>query len=168
MRIKLLLIFALSTGFLFVSVACADSTGVIKEPGISSFESKGICTAALKKSAQGGYLQLFIYLHNSNPVHVADDITAIAWVNSNLLAYSVSPIYGKPGVFVVACDKKPRVSRLVAPESIDSAYPDGADYFEIQSVSKNQIRYYYDADVDKMDLERLRSDKHLHMVKIHR
>lgn len=160
MKLILLLLGCLS----FMSAACADG-GVIKGPGTFSFESGDNCAAILKKSEKGGFLKLLLDSDHKHAMQVADDVTAIVWISPKLLAYSTSPIYGKPGIFVVACSDS-SVSKLVAPKTIDSSYPDGADYFEIQSADENQIKYYYGPDVDKIDFAQFRTDKNLRVVNV--
>jgi hypothetical protein len=73
------------------------------------------------------------------------------------LVYSVSPIYGSPGIFLVTCTSDPKISTLVTPEHKDSAYPQGSDYFELQSTNGNEVRYRYGDDVDRIDFKRWRS-----------
>jgi hypothetical protein len=73
------------------------------------------------------------------------------------MVYSASPIYGKPGIFLATCAAAPVVKMIVAPVNADAAYPQGADYFEIRSVSNGRVQYLYGADVDTTDFTKLRS-----------
>jgi hypothetical protein len=135
----------------FLTSAFADPGGAISEPGIFVSKPGEVCTAALKTSPQGGFKQLFIGRDRNHLTHVADDVTAIIWATPKSLVYSASPIYGKPGVFLVTCTSQPTISTLVAPEHKDRAYPQGSDYFEVQSINGHEVRYRYGADVDQID-----------------
>jgi hypothetical protein len=120
------------------------------------------CTAALNVSAQGGFLQLSVKNIPGKLIHTADDITGLLWIDDNTLVYSSSPIYGKPGIFEVKCDSKSLGSRiLVDPKNINSAYPDGADYFELKEVKGQSLQFYYGTDVDSIDFNIFRSEKYL-------
>jgi hypothetical protein len=151
-------------GHLFSPYLYADSTRAIRQPGIFVSTPRGSCTAKLTTSSQGGFLQLYIGPDQHRLVHVADDVTGIAWTTSDFLVYSVSPVYGRPGIFLVACREKPHITKLVSPKHIDNAYPQGSDYFELYSVIGNQVQYYYGDDVDKMDVALLHSDRNIREV----
>lgn len=151
---------------LFASGAIASTVSAIKRPGAFPSVPDGRCTATLKKSAQGGFMQLFIGSDSNTPLSLADDVTAIAWANSTTLVYSVSPVYGKPGVFLTTCVTAPQAKKLVSPTHFDKAYPDGADYFELYSLRGGRALYYYGGDVDTIDLARLHGKKNLRTVEI--
>jgi hypothetical protein len=157
---------AATLGCIPASVAYSDSGQAIREPGIFSYAPNEMCTAAVERSPQGGFLQLSVGSHRDHLIHVADDVTAILWSSPRSLVYSVGPIYGKPGVFLVTCASKPRISKLVGAQHKDKAYPDGADYFEVQSISGREIHYLYGADVDTIDFTHWRSDGNLRTVQM--
>lgn len=46
---------------------------------------------------------------------------------------------------------------LVASKTFNPAYPKGADFFELKSVTGQRITYYYGHDVDEFDFKLLRS-----------
>jgi len=158
--------FRIVTGlvFSFAVIACSMATTVLKKQG--SYPSSGkICTAVLKASPHGGFLQLFIQTGTGKPVHMADDVTGFLWVDENSLVFSTSPIYGKPGVFEVACDhERPSLKMLVGPKNINPAYPDGADYFELKEIKGRSLRFFYGADVDSIDFNEFRTEKYLRSV----
>jgi hypothetical protein len=141
------------------------SADVIKQAGIYAF-SDSKCKVVLKLSTMGGFLQLYVQRSNARIVHVADDITGLTWVTPNSLVFSAGPIYGSPGVFHVTCDKKLTVTRIVNPENIDTAYPNGADYFELHSAIADEVKYYYGADVDKVNFESFRSEQNVRTVNL--
>lgn len=55
---------------------------------------------------------------------------------------------------------------VVSPENIDAAYPKGADFFELRSVTNNKIEYYYGADVDNIEFEHFRSKGNLREARL--
>jgi hypothetical protein len=59
---------------LFVATACSMTTTALKEEGVYPSPKK-ICTTVLKRSPQGGFLQLFIQTRTDKRVHMADDVT---------------------------------------------------------------------------------------------
>lgn len=113
----------------------------------------------LAASEMGGWLGLFLKRKTRTPNQaIAKDVTGIAWLSDNLLVYSVSPIYGSPGIFVLDCQSA-SVKTLVAPENINPVYPQGADYFELSKVllDRRKVLYYYAPDVDQVDFENFRN-----------
>jgi len=145
----------------FAVIACSSATTALKERG--SYPSPGdMCTAVLKVSPQGGFLQLSIQSNTGKLVHMADDITGFLWIDEKSLVFSSSPIYGKPGIFEVICDRdQPTLKMLVAPKNVSSAYPDGADYFELKETKGRHVQFYYGADVDSIDFNEFRTEKYL-------
>jgi hypothetical protein len=143
-----------------------ETNNVIKQPGkIPS--PNGQCSASINISEMGGFRILSIFSKTDGYQIAIDDITGIAWVNDNNLVYTVSPIYGKPGVFIYDCIRK-KTKQLVNPKTINAAYPNGADYFELQDVNKQgKIFYYYAADVDSADFIIFRTKKFLRSVNLH-
>lgn len=111
------------------------------------------CSMSLTSSASGGAIELKL-----GDESVAQDVSGVAWVDGHTLAYTVSPIYGMPGLYVVNCRSR-EIQTLVGPRTINSAYPDGADYFELMGVSEDgsTLYLYYAADVEAVDFETFRS-----------
>lgn len=106
----------------------------------------------------GGFRQLLLERGGVPHVHIADDVTGIAWLSNSVLVYTVSPVYGVPGVYVVDCGgPTAKPVRLVAPMTYNPAYPKGADFFELKSVVGRRITYYYGRDVDAIDFTLLRT-----------
>lgn len=96
---------------------------------------------------------------------MADDVTGLLWVDEKSLLFSSSPIYGKPGIFEVMCGREqPALKMLVGPKNIRPAYPDGADYFELKEARGRHVRFYYGADVDRIDFNDFRSEEYLRTV----
>ncbi len=159
-------IFLITFSCLALSFAYASPVRVIKRPGVFYSVPKNFCTAALKISSQGGFLQLSIGRDKDNLAHIADDITGIAWATSSTLIYSVSPVYGNPGVFLVTCTDDHKITTLVSAKHLDSAYPKGSEYFEIRSISGDRVEYYYGDDVDKIDFKKLRYERNIRVVRV--
>jgi hypothetical protein len=152
--------------FFFMSCAYSDSAGAIRQPGVVVSTPNGACTASLKTSSQGGFLQLYIGHDQDHLAHVADDVTGIAWATSTSLVFSVSPVYGSPGIFLVTCSDNLNIKMLVGPNNIDKAYPQGADYFELRSIIGHEIQFYYGDDVDKINFSQWRSSKNMRIVRL--
>ena len=151
-----------SIGVVFLMFhAHADSLKAIREPGFYFATPKKSCGASLKNSLQGGFLQLFLGKDQGHLAHIADDVTAITWVTPHTLVYSVSPVYGSPGIYLVKCYRGRMPTLLVGAEHRDKAYPQGSDYFELSSIVKSTLNYYYAGNVDTIDFLQLRADKNL-------
>jgi hypothetical protein len=98
---------------------------------------------------------------------VVGDVTAIAWMTDYLLAYSVSPIYGKPGIFKY--DYRSGKSEVVVkPTSYDTGYPEGADFFQLHSVDRihKVLIFYYGKHVDSIDFNKFWTLEHLFKVNL--
>lgn len=91
------------------------------------------------------------------------DVTGVAFAGDAKVVYTVSPVYGKPGVFLFDCASR-RLVTLVRPRFFNHAYPDGTDYFELSKASGNDIYFYYAPDVDSADFAALRTEAHLYRV----
>lgn len=135
-----------------------DTAGEYTSPG-------GACHVTLEVAGMGGFLVLTSGEGRSEGMKVKD-VTGIAWVNAHLLVYTVSPIYGVPGVYIYDCGSK-KTKRIVAPKTLNKAYPDGADFFQLEGiVSGRRARayFYYAADVDKIDFANFRTPPFLFQV----
>src|SRR4051812_13968573 len=84
--------------------------------------------ATLSVSPFGGYKVL--QLPNSVQIQ---DVSGVLWINDSMLVYSVSPIYGLPGIFTYDCTQQ-KIARIVAPRRVGTKNPSGSDYFELKSV----------------------------------
>lgn len=107
-----------------------------------------------------------LILHVPNWKVRVDDVTGVAFFGSANLVYSVSPVYGSPGVFRFNC-KSGVISAIVRPRTFSQAYPKGADYFELKRIREadNLIYFYYVPDVDGPGMERvLEGTEHLFEV----
>ena len=121
-----------------------------------------MCTAILKVSSQGGFLQLSVQTSMGKLVHMADDVTGFLWADEKSLVFSSSPIYGKSGIFEVTCNREqPTLKMLVGPKNINSAYPDGSDYFELKEIRGRNLQFFYGVDVDSIDFNEFRTGKYL-------
>ncbi len=83
---------------------------------------------------------------------LAPDIVNVAVITPSIIAYSGSPVYGVPGIFLFDFGKK-KVKCIVPATNLNSAYPDGTDYFEIDRIDldTNEIFFWHVPDVDKAD-----------------
>jgi hypothetical protein len=150
----------------FAASAYSNSVDAIRQSGVFVSGPNGGCAASLKTSSQGGFLQLYVGRDQDHLAHVAEDVTGIAWASPTSLVFSVSPVYGSPGIFLVTCSDKPQVKMLVGPKNINKAYPQGSDYFELRSITGDQVQYYYGGDVDTISFSQWRSDKNVRRVRL--
>lgn len=141
------------------SVSAVPLRQVITQDGPYKSVAEG-CQIVLEISEMGGYLELTI---NPPSTHLFKDITAIAWVSPDVLLFTVSPIYGKPGVFLFNCVSK-QIRRIVGPKTTNKSYASGADYFELHGFSKTndqEFYFYYAPDVEAIDFSRFRTEEYL-------
>ena len=161
------LVLTLLMGQLSLAVASQfkDDTGtheVIKRAG-EFYSPNGRCLATLKVGKMGGMLVLSLGKDAGRQIK---DVTGMAWISDGILVYTTSPIYGIPGVYVYSCDSR-RSKRIVAPRTINNAYPDGADYFRLKRISQttpSTVYFYYVPDVDLPDVKNLESPAYLFQV----
>src|SRR3990172_2261085 len=140
---------------------------VIDEVPGTFLQQGGRCQANLEVAELGGYLILDIMrIPKGRHIEPVEDVSGIAWASKDMLIHTVSPIYGKPGLFTRSCSTG-QTRRIVAPKTVSKAYPDGADYFRLHSVSlkaPGKIRFYYAPAVDKVDFRHFPSDDFLFEV----
>jgi hypothetical protein len=110
-------------------------------------------------TAQGTYVRLFERSELKPVWAESTEVNSYVWTpDSRWLVYAVGPIYHAPGVF--ALDTRRRsIRRLVAPRTISSAYPHGADVFEVCSArqtaaGRSVAMYIRLPDVDGIDHSR--------------
>ncbi len=96
-----------------------------------------------------------------------EDVDAVMWINNSTLLFTVSPIYGCPGIFVYNYHNK-LLKQIMKPKIIDKYFPCGADYFELAGFdfSNRTILFYYSSYVDSIDFNSFRSEKNLFRVKL--
>lgn len=140
-----------------VAAACAATQWTVNSVGTHRSPT-GSCMARISISQMGGFRQLFLKRGGVPEIHLADDVTGIAWLSNSELVYTISPVYGVSGVYAVDCGSPmAKPIRLVAPMTYNPAYPKGADFFELKSVVGRLITYYYGRDVDTIDFTLLRT-----------
>ena len=94
------------------------------------------------------------------------DVNGIVWsAHAPTLFFTVSPIYGKPGIYMWSLPSK-RPKRIFGPSTRTKDYPDGADFFELVGISESGARllFLYDADVDRIDFHQFRNLDHLYSI----
>ena len=133
-------------------------TGQHRSPG-------GACEVRISVSAENGAHELFLVRPKS--ALVTEDLSGAMWRDANTLVYSVSPIYGRPGLFALDC-RTAHSRTIVAAVTKDKGYPDGADYFELVSVDqkKQEACFNYSPDVDSPDFEGFRTPEHIRCVRL--
>jgi len=136
------------------------SEEVVKRPG-NYKSADGLCSISLTTSDKGGFLRLGF---QGARARLVNDVTGVGYLTSNLVIYTVSPIYGRPGVYSYDC-RSHRSKRIVSPRTKNEAYPDGADFFELKSLGKRVIYFYFAPDVDSVDFATFRIDSFLYEVR---
>ncbi len=159
---------AILLGCLSFGTACATAPSIVKNLGTSNSPDGG-CRTDLSVSTMGGAKVLRLTIGNETTLEVKD-VTAIAWAEDSILAFSVSPVYGKPGIFTYDCHSRQK-QQLVAPKTINKGYPHGADYFDLSGVSgdkgKRVVEFYRVDDVDSKEFLKLHTKEHLERVPLH-
>jgi hypothetical protein len=117
--------------------------------------------AIIAVSSMGGFKTCQI-MNAQKKIHSINDITGLIWLNGTKTIYSVSPAYGKPGVFIYDC-KSMKEETIIPPQNLNHAYPNGADYFELEKYNskKEEIHYYYAYDIDSVDFKKFRIKKNI-------
>jgi hypothetical protein len=146
----------------FLNTTCiATSTlsgNIVVEIG-SYFSPDKSFQAEITIANLGGFHILEI-IKDGKVIHRIDDINAMVWIDDNKVLYSVSPIYGNPGIFIFDC-KEITESVLVSPVNLTFAYPNGTDYFELVEYSHltKAFFYYYASDVNSVDFSTFRKSE---------
>jgi hypothetical protein len=120
----------------------------------------GSCDIRVETSSLGGFPILSLPSKSGKRRRV-DDVNSYAFTVTGNLLYSVNPIYGNPGIYLFNCAST-KVRRLVSPKHIDTAYPRGADYFELVGLSGKRILFYYAPDIDSVDVNVVRNPNSLY------
>ena len=82
------------------SVKVVDNFGVYPSPD-------GKCEASLEINEMGGFLTLSVSSkYNQGTIYEVDDITGMAWISASELVFTVSPIYGRPGIYLLNCNSR--------------------------------------------------------------
>jgi hypothetical protein len=159
--------FVLKWTLILVGISSCVLAQNLKEAAINQIgrhKSPHRVNVAILELQEGDALRLVLDRRNHE---VVEDVTGIAWMTDNLLVYSVSPIYGKPGIFKY--DYRTRKSVVVVkPVSFDSAYPDGADFFQLQSIDsrRKHLFFYYGSHVDSIDFKVFQTPHYLFRVNL--
>jgi hypothetical protein len=123
------------------------------EPGVM-MAPNGSCEASIAQSPTGRFKVLVITrLRDRGRAQAveAKDVTGAVWIANDKLVYSIGPRHGTPGVFFFDCATGTG-KRLVGATTRNKAYPQGADYFELDDFSRGSyIWYYHVPDVTPMD-----------------
>lgn len=136
------------------------------KPGIYLSKNKD-CQFELSVSGMGGFLVLSAGPVNQEPKIKIDDVSGVVWLSENEIIYSVSPIYGRPGIYLLDC-RTGTIKVLVKPVTFNKFSPDGADYFELKGLSEGgrEILYFYSKDEEKTDFENFRNKNNLRRFRI--
>jgi hypothetical protein len=124
---------------------------------------------AILKSVEGGALKLFV---KTSPTKILDpgieDVNGIQWLpDGNTLIFTVSPIYGKPGIYTWNV-RDNIIKQILKPKNFDKFAPDGKDFFEMLSLSEDgkNLFFFYSPEVEKTDFWKFRSKENLYTINI--
>jgi len=150
-------------------IACSGES-LLSGPAIakrgSYISPGGGYEASLVINGMGGFLTLSIISKSDKRRSKAiDDVTGIVWISRNKLLYTVSPIYGIPGIFVFDC-KEMKMGRILGPKTFYKENPSGADFFELKKFSEGKVYFYYSPDVHSTDFDELRTKKYLYQINL--
>lgn len=140
--------------------ATAENKTVFTKP--TAFETNE-CVVSLTLQENGGYLTALVSRRQSEPdtrPQFLRDVTGVSILAGHSLIATTSPIYGMPGLYLLNC-REGTERLLVAPRTIDAAYPHGTDYFELVGRDQDKIFYFYARDVDSIDFSIFRNAKNL-------
>ena len=156
---------AKALGYVLIALTFAESSiaQLISRPG-QYRSADGKCLAEVTVSGMGGFKELALFSGKGVSRSIRD-VTGLAFIGESTLVYTVSPIYGKPGVFKYNCATR-KITVLARPVTIDKGFPHGADYFELHSVENKRICYYYSMDVDTTDFYTFRREENLRCMSI--
>ncbi len=147
------------SGESLLSGSAIDQSGSFVSP-------KGGYEASLRVNIDGGFLTLDIVSKSGGRRSKSiDDVTGIFWISENKLLYTVSPMYGIPGIFVFDC-KKMKTERVLDPKTFRKRRPYGADYFELKEFVEGKIYFYYSPDVELTDFYEFRTKKYLYQINL--
>lgn len=124
------------------------------------------CIVNIEVNGMGGSLDLTVEKTNKKILGPVIDAPAFGWISENDLIFSVSSVYGKPGLFKFSC-REEKLQKLVAAKTIIETYSDGADFFWLQRLDPKKllIYYYYHPDPDAVPPKQdLRNDKNLYVI----
>ena len=164
------------TGFVLLVLASHESNAIGQHNFIKAEDKPGIYLSKNKKfqfelsvSGMGGFLVLSAGPVNQESKIKVEDVSGVVWLSENEVIYSVSQIYGRPGIFQLDC-RTGAVKVLVKPVTFNKFSPDGADYFVLKglSESKREILYFYSKDIEKTDFENFRNESNLRRFRVDR
>jgi hypothetical protein len=124
--------------------ARAGNSDLFSEPGVVRAPN-GHCEASITQSPRTGFKVLVITrLRDGRREQAlqARGVTGTVWMANDKLVYSLGPRQGTPGVFFFDCASGEH-KRLVTATTQNKAYPQGADYFELDDFSRGALIWYY-------------------------
>ena len=178
-KLRCLMIVIIVNILSFVSIfgECGSSDKGLKIPPITgkpikppkSLKSPNGMYVAILKTVEGEAQRLFV---RTSPTKILDpginDVTGIQWLpDGNTLIVTVSPIYGKPGIYTWNV-RDNIIRQILKPKTFDKFYPDGKDFFEMISLSEDgdKLFFFYSPDVDNTDFRKFRSKDNLYIINV--
>jgi hypothetical protein len=128
------------SGEALLSGSAIDKLGTYTSPG-------GGYTALLEHGEGDMSVLTIVSKSDGRRSKSIDAVTGIVWISESKLLYSVSPIYGIPGIFVFDC-RKMKMKRILGPKTFRKGWPDGVDDFQLKEFSEGKIYFYYAPDIE--------------------
>lgn len=130
------------------------------------YSPRNIFKAEIIISDMGGF-KICNIMNSKQQIHYIEDINGLIWINETEIIYSVSPIYGKPGIYIFNCVEK-KEKLIINPKSISASFPMGSDYFELEKYEdlKKEITYFYASDIDSINFKNFRNEQNILKQKI--
>ena len=165
---KWLLISLVIVSLSLLTIACSGES-LLSGPAIDklgTYISPGGGYTALLEHGEGDMSVLTIVSKSdgrrSNAIAA---VTGIIWISENKLLYTVSPIYGIPGIFVFDC-RKMKTERILGPKTFREGWPNGVDNFELKGFSEGTIYFYYAPDVELVDYQEFITKEYLYQINL--
>src|SRR6266487_563318 len=112
--------------------------------------SGGTCSLSLAPSWLSEAKVLRLHASDRDSV---TDVTAVVWVSKSTIVYSVSPIYGDPGIYIRRCDGgRPR--RVAGNRKRGAGRAQSNAYYALTKIRKGtasglaRVEYWFKSDVD--------------------
>lgn len=147
------------------SLTFASSEKAIKDIG-TFYSPEKTYKVQVTVNSMGGFRDLVVYKDDSK-VSEFRDVNAFIWIENHKILYSVSPVYGKPGIYLFDCKTK-KNDIITKPSVLNSAYQNGADYFELNDYtnSSKEFTYFYAPDIDLVEFETFRNKSNIRKQKL--
>lgn len=145
---------------LMVSPIFSDGTSFPKERVVTALKDfigetqqiGDICEFNLEIGT-GDQVELLLFNRLDNTSMKFSDVNGVLILEDHKLIFSVSPVYGKPGIYQYDCKVSAPPVLMVQPDHVTVEYPEGTDYFKLKQYNNvsGSLEYHYASNVDDID-----------------